>query len=92
MMAAITNQAANASPMSTTANLYALVVPQTTASFHQDSYAMKQDFFRGALFVWAIKSAFILWVEFIEVFHINLFLFSKALLFGRSSPNHLKLI
>ena len=76
-MAAITNLTANASPISTTANLSALLVPHTTASSHQDSYAMKQDFLRGALFVWAIKPAFILWVEFIEAFHINLFLFSK---------------
>jgi len=43
IMAAITSQTANASPVSTNANLSVLVVPHTTACFNQDSDAIKQD-------------------------------------------------
>eukprot|EP00590_Aulacoseira_subarctica_P002933 CAMPEP_0172414500 /NCGR_PEP_ID=MMETSP1064-20121228/1148_1 /TAXON_ID=202472 /ORGANISM="Aulacoseira subarctica , Strain CCAP 1002/5" /LENGTH=324 /DNA_ID=CAMNT_0013151193 /DNA_START=165 /DNA_END=1136 /DNA_ORIENTATION=- len=76
-MAIITkNQAASAS-VNTTANLFELV-PCTAASFHLDFYAMKHELIIGAIFVRAIKPAFIILVEFIKEFHINLFLFAQT--------------
>ena len=75
----ITNNQAASTSVKTTANLFELV-PCTASSFHLDYNAMKQELITSMMFTQAIKPAFICWMKFIKEFHINLFLFARAVL------------